>query len=333
MKPTIYDVAEKAGVSIATVSKVINQTGRISEKTINKVNQVMDELDYQPSSVAAALTGKKTYAIGVLVPDISNPFFAEVARAFENSARESGYTLILCSTDHQTKREHEYIDLLFKKQVDGIIIATELNDYKLVKKIVNRDLPLVLFTVDHPSITTHVVTTDDMRGGYLAGSYLTQKGHTSLTIMMEKDRKSSLGRLTGFKQALTDSGISLDDEAIISCYSTVEDSKRASKELLNLPNRPTAVFACTDLIAICLMNEARKQGLSIPEDLSIIGFDNTIYAEIADPGLTTIEQPIKQMAACTFEQLLKTMEMKEHAKQKITIIPQLVERSSVKDIT
>ncbi|CAM4202985.1 LacI family transcriptional regulator [Bacillus albus] len=333
MKPTIYDVAEKAGVSIATVSKVINQTGRISEKTINKVNQVMDELDYQPSSVAAALTGKKTYTIGVLVPDISNPFFAEVARAFENSAQGSGYTLILCSTDHQTKREHEYIDLLFKKQVDGIIIATELNDYKLVKKIVNRDLPLVLFTVDHPSITTHVVTTDDMRGGYLAGSYLTQKGHTSLTIMMEKDRKSSLGRLNGFKQALTDSGISLDDEAIISCYSTVEDSKRASKELLNLPNRPTAVFACTDLIAICLMNEARKQGLSIPEDLSIIGFDNTIYAEIADPGLTTIEQPIKQMAACTFEQLLKTMEMKEHAKQKITIIPQLVERSSVKDIT
>ncbi|MCP1166743.1 MULTISPECIES: LacI family DNA-binding transcriptional regulator [Bacillus] len=333
MKPTIYDVAEKAGVSIATVSKVINQTGRISEKTINKVNQVMDELDYQPSSVAAALTGKKTYTIGVLVPDISNPFFAEVARAFENSAQGSGYTLILCSTDHQTKREHEYIDLLFKKQVDGIIIATELNDYKLVKKIVNRDLPLVLFTVDHPSITTHVVTTDDMRGGYLAGSYLTQKGHTSLTIMMEKDRKSSLGRLNGFKQALTDSAISLDDEAIISCYSTVEDSKRASKELLNLPNRPTAVFACTDLIAICLMNEARKQGLSIPEDLSIIGFDNTIYAEIADPGLTTIEQPIKQMAACTFEQLLKTMEMKEHAKQKITIIPQLVERSSVKDIT
>ena len=333
MKPTIYDVAEKAGVSIATVSKVINQTGRISEKTINKVNQVMDELDYQPSSVAAALTGKKTYTIGVLVPDISNPFFAEVARAFENSAQGSGYTLILCSTDHQTKREHEYIDLLFKKQVDGIIIATELNDYKLVKKIVNRDLPLVLFTVDHPSITTHVVTTDDMRGGYLAGSYLTQKGHTSLTIMMEKDRKSSLGRLNGFKQALTDSGISLDDDAIISCYSTVEDSKRASKELLNLPNRPTAVFACTDLIAICLMNEARKQGLSIPEDLSIIGFDNTIYAEIADPGLTTIEQPIKQMAACTFEQLLKTMEMKEHAKQKITIIPQLVERSSVKNIT
>ncbi|PED57367.1 LacI family transcriptional regulator [Bacillus anthracis] len=333
MKPTIYDVAEKAGVSIATVSKVINQTGRISEKTINKVNQVMDELDYQPSSVAAALTGKKTYTIGVLVPDISNPFFAEVARAFENSAQGSGYTLILCSTDHQTQREHEYIDLLFKKQVDGIIIATELNDYKLVKKIVNRDLPLVLFTVDHPSITTHVVTTDDMRGGYLAGSYLTQKGHTSLTIMMEKDRKSSLGRLNGFKQALTDSGVSLDDEAIISCYSTVEDSKRASKELFNLPNRPTAVFACTDLIAICLMNEARKQGLSIPEDLSIIGFDNTIYAEIADPGLTTIEQPIKQMAACTFEQLLKTMEMKEHAKQKITIIPQLVERSSVKDIT
>ncbi len=332
VKPTIYDVAKKAGVSIATVSKVINQTGRISEKTIKKVNEVMMELDYQPSSVAAALTGKKTYTIGVLVPDISNPFFAEVARAFENSARAAGYTLFLCSTDHQTEREHEYIDLLFKKQVDGIIIATELNDTKLVKKIVKHDVPLVLFSVDHPSISTHVVTIDNVRGGYIAGTYLIEKGHQSVTIITEKDRKSSEGRLAGFKQALTEANLSLENQSIISCYSTVEDSRRASKQLLSLPNRPTAVFACTDLIGVSLINEARKQGLSIPGDLSVIGFDNTIYADIAEPGLTTIEQPISQMATSTFEQLLKSMKKEEHAKQRVTIIPELVERASVKKL-
>src|SRR4051794_30490918 len=128
MKPTIYDVAEKAGVSIATVSKVVNNTGRISEKTIKKVQAIMKELEYQPSSVAAALTGKRTFTIGVLVPDIANPFFAEVARALENNARETGYAIIICSTDYQSKREQEYLELLIKKQVDGIIIATETND-------------------------------------------------------------------------------------------------------------------------------------------------------------------------------------------------------------
>ena len=126
MKPTIYDVAEKAGVSIATVSKVINDTGRISEETRNKVLKIMGELEYQPSSVAAALTGKKTFTIGVLVPDISNAFFAEVARALENNAREMGYSIILCSTDYQIEREHDYLELLQKNRLTGLLLRQSL---------------------------------------------------------------------------------------------------------------------------------------------------------------------------------------------------------------
>src|SRR3954467_4949485 len=158
MKPTIYDVAEKAGVSIATVSKVINDTGRISEETRNKVLKIMRELEYQPSSVAAALTGKQTFTIGVLVPDISNAFFAEVARALENNAREMGYSIILCSTDYQIEREQDYLELLVKKQVDGIVIATEPKD---VEKLKNLHVPCVLFSIDHLALDSHVVTTDD----------------------------------------------------------------------------------------------------------------------------------------------------------------------------
>ncbi|MDW8517002.1 LacI family DNA-binding transcriptional regulator [Priestia flexa] len=332
MKTTIYDVAKKAGVSIATVSKVINETGRIGEKTRKKVHKVMEELDYQPSSVAAALTGKKTYTIGVLVPDISNPFFAEVARAFENSARSAGYTLFLCSTDNQPERENEYVELLLKKQVDGIVVATELNNFKLVNKIVSRELPLVLFSVDHPSVSTHVVTTDDVRGGYLAGDHLTSKGHRKIAIIMEQDRSSSKARLNGFTQALNEEQVFLKDSDVISCRSVIEDAKRAARELLSGPKKPTAVFACTDLIAVAVMNEARKQGLAIPGDLSVIGFDNTIYAEMADPGLTTIEQPITQMAEYTFAQLLKTINGSESIKQRVMLTPELVERGSVKNI-
>jgi len=138
MRPTIYDVAERAGVSIATVSKVLNNTGNISDRTKKKVIKVMQELGYHPNSLAAALTGKKTFTIGVLVPDIANPFFAEVSRALENYARETGYAIILCSTDYQLEREQYYLDLLMKKQVDGIIIATEPKDLNAFQTLQSR---------------------------------------------------------------------------------------------------------------------------------------------------------------------------------------------------
>jgi LacI family purine nucleotide synthesis repressor len=332
MKPTIYDVAKEASVSIATVSKVINNNGRISEKTKKKVLEVMKELDYQPSTVAVALTGKRTFTIGVLLPDIANPFFAEVARALENEARQNGYTIILCSTDYQWEREHDYLELLVKKQVDGIIIATEPKDLKKFKNLQSRNIPFIMFSFDHLALNSHVVTTDDIRGGYLAGRYLLEKGHRSFAVITEPQRASGQLRLQGFKQSLVDEGFNLNSVTVINAISKLDEAKKAAKQTLELENRPTAVFATTDLIAVCLINEARKAKLSIPHDISIIGFDNTIHAEIADPGLTTIAQPIPDLARYAIQQLMESIEKPGGSSHRIMLAPTLVERESVRDL-
>lgn len=332
MKPTIYDVAEKSGVSIATVSKVVNNTGRISSKTKQRVTKIMEELDYHPNSLAAALTGKKTFTIGVLVPDIANPFFAEVARALENTARENGYTIILCSTDYQRDREHDYLELLFKKQVDGIIIATEPYDLKMFKKLHNRNMPFLLFSIDHMSFSYHVVTTDDVRGGYLAGSYLLEKGHRHVAMITELGRSGGRLRLDGFRQSLADGGVTLDNDLVIHSLSKIDEAKEAAQQILKLEEKPTAVFASTDLIAAVFINEARKANVSIPNDISVIGFDNTVHAEIVDPGLTTIAQPIPELAHYAIHQLLQSVESPDITGRRIMLTPKLIERDSVKDI-
>ncbi|MBT2657356.1 LacI family DNA-binding transcriptional regulator [Bacillus sp. ISL-18] len=332
MKPTIYDVAEKAGVSIATVSKVINDTGRISEETRNKVLKIMGELEYQPSSVAAALTGKKTFTIGVLVPDISNAFFAEVSRALENNAREMGYSIILCSTDYQIEREHDYLELLQKKQVDGIIIATEPEDWNAYKSLQKREIPHLMFSVDSLRFSSHTVTTDDVRGGYMAGRYLLDMGHREVAIIAEQNRASGRMRLEGFKKSLADEGVVLKDEWTLNAMSKIDDAKAAARKILQLENRPTAVFASTDLIAAIFIKEARKAHIRIPNDLSIVGFDDSIYAELTEPGLTTIAQPKQELAKFAMGQLLKLIKDPKVPQQRIMLSPRLVERNSVRNL-
>ncbi|MGG3470387.1 LacI family DNA-binding transcriptional regulator [Neobacillus pocheonensis] len=332
MKPTIYDVAKEANVSIATVSKVINNTGRISEKTKKMVMGIMEKLEYQPSTVAVALTGKRTFTIGVLVPDIANPFFAEVARALENNARESGYTIILCSTDYQLEREHDYLELLLKKQVDGIIIATEPKDLNKFKHLQNRNIPFIMFSFDHLTLDSHVVTTDDVRGGYLAGRYLLEKGHRHIAVITESDRASGKLRLEGLKQSLLDDGMDFNNVLVIHSKSKIEEAKKAAQQILKLENKPTAVFATTDLIAVSFLNEARKEKFSVPHDISIIGFDNTVYAEIADPGLTTIAQPIPDLARYAIQLLMESIEKPGRSLHRIMLAPSLVERESVRNL-
>jgi len=332
MKPTIYDVAKEVNVSITTVSKVINNTGRISEKTKNKVLEVMQALDYQPSTLAVALTGKRTFTIGVLVPDIANPFFAEVARALENNAKESGYLLILCSTDYQQEREQDYLKILLKKQVDGIILATEPKDLKNFKKLQSQNIPLITFSFNHLALDSHVVTTDDVRGGYLAGRYLLDKGHHDIAVITEPQQLSGQLRLEGFKQALVDEGIHFDNGRVVNTKSVIGEAKKAAHQILDLEYKPTAVFATTDLIAAVFINEARKANLSVPQEISIIGFDNTIHAEIVDPGLTTIAQPIPDLAHYAIHQLMQSIENPGMSAHRILLAPTLVERESVRDL-
>lgn len=329
MKVTIYDVAEKAGVSIATVSKVINNTGRISEKTRKKVQEIMEQLHYEPSMVASALTSKRTGTIGLLVPDIANPFFAEVARSFEDYAQKLGFGLVICSTDGNDEKAKLYLSLLMRKQVDGLIITTHIEDADLLDQLMQRQIPIVLFSIDIPLLSVNAVSVDDYKGGLLATNYLLSLGHKRIAVIAEElSRGSSSYRIQGYKEAMTKAGAKVMESNIISTKATVENGKTAAQQLLKKKGRPTAIFACNDLLAIGAMEAARKLEIKIPEELSIIGFDNTILAGIANPSLTSVSQPIKEMANQAMTVLVEEIEHGQSSKQRVFMLPELVIRNS-----
>ncbi|MEK4998814.1 LacI family DNA-binding transcriptional regulator [Paenibacillus sp. FSL H7-0918] len=330
MKPTIYDVAREAGVSIATVSKVLNKNGRISDKTREKVHRIMEELNYQPSLVASALTSRRTGTIGLMIPDISNPFFAEAARGIEDYAQEQGSDLIVCSTDRDDEKAARYISLLLRKRVDGIIIASHTGNPDMVRRLLADHVPLVLFSADIRMMESNSVTVDDYKGGYQATEYLLSLGHRRLGIISDNLPGSKL-RVEGFMDALKAAGVGFDNPANLTHTSaTLENGRKAAAAMLvqAQEDRPTAIFACNDLLAIGILKEARSAGLSIPRDLSVVGFDNTMLAEICHPTLTSIAQPLREMTEQAMILLNESIDNPDSPKRKIMLMPELIVRHS-----
>ncbi|MFC5451131.1 LacI family DNA-binding transcriptional regulator [Paenibacillus aestuarii] len=329
MKATIYDVAQAAGVSIATVSKVINQTGRISDKTRKHVYEVMEKLKYEPNMVASALTKKSTYTLGLTLPDLANPFFAEIARAVEDRGREYGFSVLICSTDNDPDKEVQYLSLLTQKRVDGIISAARIQNDHFLKKMLQHHIPFVLITREMPTLAVDTVMVDDFLGGYLAGSHLVELGHKRIAILVEDmDNTSNLERIRGCRQAMAASNVMLDEGLVLISGYSVECGKSTMKELLSLDERPSAVFACNDLLAIGAIQAAREVGLQLPSDLSVVGFDNTTLATIIDPPLTTISQPIQEIGRRAVDLLIQEIKQEKVLKQRVVLLPDLVLRKS-----
>jgi DNA-binding LacI/PurR family transcriptional regulator len=306
MKVTIYDVAREAGVSIAAVSQVINGKGKISEKRRAEIVQVMEELDYKPSYIAAALTGKRTFTLGLLVPDISNPFFAEIARAVENRGHHHGYSLVICSTDNDDERVEQYLSLLQQKRVDGIIIGTGVANQELLAPLLAKSIPVAMIARELPGNSVDTVVVDDYGGGCLAASHLLELGHTRIAVLSEHPGvTSSLERIRGFSDELLKAGVLLND---VDC--------------------PTAVFCCNDLLAIGALQAAKELGIPVPEELSIVGFDNTILATVTDPQLTTIAQPMERMGNLVVDLVLGSKTRLQGFAERAVLEPALINRQS-----
>ncbi|KAF9122537.1 hypothetical protein BGX30_001921, partial [Mortierella sp. GBA39] len=305
---TIYDIAREAGVSIATVSKVINQTGRISDKTRKHVQDVMKRIDYQPSVVASALTKKRTYSLGLLIPDIANPFFAELARSIEDHAHELGYSLVICSTDNDLTREERYVNVLRQKSADGIIIATGARNDTMMKQLMKYKLPVAVIAREMPLLAVDTVLVDDYLGGYLAASHLTGLGHRNIAVIAEDLAvMSSKERVRGYRKALEEAGITYDD---------------------NLVAVTAPIFGCNDLLAIGVVQAARELGLRVPEDVSVVGFDNTVLATIIDPPLTSVAQPVQQMGKEIVQLITGEIDGSKPSKQRLVLLPELVVRGT-----
>ncbi|MDT8860135.1 LacI family transcriptional regulator [Alkalihalobacillus sp. MEB130] len=332
MQPTIYDVAKKAGVSIATVSKVINNNGRIGKDTRKKVLKIMEELNYHPSVLASGLTRKRTETIGVLIPDLANPFFAEITASMEERAHELGLSVVICSTNDSEEKEAKYISLLMRKKVDGCILASRFTQVSLIENMIKQGIPVALTSQDIPSLNLNTVSVDDYKGGYQATAHLASLGHKKIATIAEKNVRSSHERIKGYMDAMIEKGLAVEDTYIVEVEPTVKGGKEAAERLLTSEDPPTAIFAGNDILAIGVSQGARACQLEIPNDFSVVGFDNTLLATICDPPLTTIAQPIQQIGRQIVDVLVSEINGELDYKQRIMLPPELVVRESTKKL-
>lgn len=327
MKPTIYDIAKAAGVSTATVSKVINNTGSISEKTRSKIHRIMDELKYQPNRLASAMKGKNTYQIALLIPDMDNPIYAQYLKYIEDRGHELGYNIVMCSTDNNPEKEARHIDLMRQKRVDGFIIASKFTNEALLQELLQDEVPVLLFAHDRPEIMVDSVTVDDYLGGFMAVEHLISLGHSQIGIIAS-DSISCRERIRGYKSALQKAGIEIDESLIMTCSSKMEGAEASAMRLLQREGRPGAIFGCNDVMAIGVMQAAKKLRIALPDELSVIGFDNTAMCRIVTPELSSIAMPVQELGRQAMDLLIRKIEHNDSVMQRVRMLPELMVRSS-----
>ncbi|WP_078431633.1 LacI family DNA-binding transcriptional regulator [Metabacillus halosaccharovorans] len=330
-QPTIYDVAKEAGVAISTVSKVLNNTGSIGEKTRKKVEETMHKLNYQPSVVASVK--KRIQTIGLLIPDIADPFMAEITRTIEDHGRKFGFSLIICSTDNDLEKEMEYVSILKKKYIDGIIIATGLKNTGALNEILNNEIPVALLSREVPSLAVNTVVVNDFLGAFKATTYLIKLGHQRIAMITEDIYfPVTISRLDGYKQALEQAGIPYNENLVAINNTSFNDALDSTEKLLKFSEPPTAIFASTEPLAIGAMQGVRESGLDIPKDISIVGFDNSILAKMCYPPLTTVSQPIYEMGKKVIELLVEEIKNPKQVKQRIVMSPDLIVRGTASEV-
>lgn len=308
--PTIKEVAEKASVSPTTVSHVINQTRFVSEDVRARVMAAMDELGYQPNALARSLRRGQTFTIGLILPDSANPFFAEIGHYIESDAFVSNYNVILCNTEGDLEKEKVYVDVLIKKQVDGIIFVAAGDRPDSLYPLLRRKLPVVLIDRNLPEIQEDIdsVFTNNYEGGYRITRHLLDLGHQRIGCIGGPTYLTpSAERLVGYRDALQEAGIAFDEKLIRRGDFHPESGRVAATQLLMQPAPPTAIFAFNDLMAIGVLRAASELGRRVPHDLAVVGFDDIELARFTAPALTTIAQPKMEMGKKAVELLVERM--------------------------
>jgi DNA-binding LacI/PurR family transcriptional regulator len=296
-QPTIRDVAERAGVSHQTVSRVINRHDLVSAETRRRVEEAIRELNYVPSPIARGLNSNRTHSIGLVSTDISDHFFAEVAAGAEIEARRQGYYLVIASVEeHTDTAERAYLRLMLERRVEGLIVARPRVPISADQVGSPLEVPLVaIASSEWPGLT--VVDVDNRRGGLDAVSFLLARGHTSIaTITGPTEWPSSRARLEGYQDALHQVGIAVEPSLVEQASGWgLADGQAAMARLLARKVRFTAMFAYSDLVAIGAIRELRASGLRVPEDVSVVGYDDIPVAAFLEPPLTTVSQPMRQV--------------------------------------
>lgn len=330
MGVTIKDIANKAGVSVATVSRVINNKPDVSETTRKRIQRILKMMNYNPNNIARGMVLKRTFTLGLIIPDISNPFFPEVAKGIEDMAKKRGYSVIYYNTNNDPNEEKEAIKILLSKQVDGIILSFLMDNAEELKRLEREKYKVVQIDRKVPSANFPAVVIDNIQSSYELTSYLIGLGHGRIaSITGDLNTKTGQDRLKGFKKAIENKAISLPKEFIVEGDYSRGSGYTSMMKLLHAPITPTAVFAANDLMAIGAYAAIFEKGLRIPTDISIVGHDDIDVASVVRPGLTTMAQPKYRIGERAVELLVNSIEEKEiYQSEEIILKTNLVLRSS-----
>lgn len=307
---TILDVARLAGVSTATVSRVINSPDAVREKTRKKVQRAMETCNYKYNALARGFVTKKSNTIGLIIPNIDNPVFAESTLGVQEYVEEKNIKVILGNTSYRPSQEEKLVKVLRESQVDGLIITSTDPTGPLVQALVDEGFPFVLLFSTIKGGPLSAVGVDNYRGGYVATEHLVSLGHKRIGIISGKFSVTDRGyhRWCGYRECLRDHEIEYDENLLVQTEYSLSGGSKSIKTLLELPEPPTAVFCSNDYIALGAMKGAREMGLRLPEDLSIVGFDDMQTASYMVPALTTVRQPAYEMGRRAGELLLQLIE-------------------------
>lgn len=328
----IKDVAKHANVSIATVSRVVNNLGGYSPATKEKVLQAIKDLDYQPNALARGLINKRTETIAVLFPEVSSMFSSKILKGVEDTVHKRGSSVIVCNTAADGEKTLKYLKVLQEKRIEGIVFVSEMMTEEYYKVISSMKIPVVLVSTESYQYSIPYVKVNDRHAAFSATDYLIKKGHTKIGMISgnPKDMIAGQPRIEGFLDALRHHNLVENEKNIV--YSSnflFTDGFQALPKLLDLAPDITAVFVSSDEMACGAISSASNMGINVPNDLSVIGYDNLPLAEMTIPPLTTVSQPLEEMGERAANMLFKMLETGETVESRI--MPHtIIERKSVK---
>jgi LacI family transcriptional regulator len=334
---TLKSIAKIVGCSDSTVSRVLSGKSkqyRISPKTEQKILQLARELHFAPNPLAASLRTRRTLTIGLVIPDISNPFFAGIAPFVQRECRKLGYSVLLASTEENAELEIESVSILSKRSIDGLIIAPVGQSFDHLKQLYQDGLPMVLIDRYFPESNIPYVTSDNYQGGRDAAEFMIENGHKLIACIQGSPfTLPNNERVRGYREALTDAGIEVNEEWIVGDSYGEENGYFETRLLLKESKRPTALFALSNLISLGALRAICEEHLRVPEDISIISFDEQPYSNLLATPMTTVSQQIHEMGKIAMQMLYRQIRAgKGSAEESVKLATTLIRRNSVRAI-
>ncbi|ELJ8716092.1 substrate-binding domain-containing protein [Vibrio cholerae] len=331
---TMKDIARLAGVSTSTVSHVINKSRFVSDEIAERVNNAAQQLNYAPSALARSLKMNRTKTIGMLVTTSTNPFFGEVVKGVERSCYHQGYNLILCNTEGDNQRMKASINTLLQKRVDGLLLmCSTLEGERLDVFDRYPDIPIVVMDWGPILFASDKIQDNSLQGGYIAAKHLIECGHKEIgCITGPLIRHQAQMRYEGYKRALAEAGIAINPDWIVESDFECEGGYQAFEKLYERGKLPSALFVSNDMMAMGVIQAASQRGLRVPDDLSLIGYDDVHIAKFMTPALTTIHQPKYRLGKAAVDTLLYRLENPDTTAQVVQLEPTLVVRNSVRKL-